>query len=274
MPVSFVSHLGFGCAALTGEPTSGSARRLLETAYDAGIRHFDTAPGYGAGYSERVLGAFLKGKREGITVVTKIGSGRPASSLPSCLALPLNRVRRWLLGKPALAVRNPSPPLLTPRRIPRTLVEASVMQSLRSLRTDYIDVLLLHEGLPSFLETAAYDYLRTLQSSGVVGSLGVAAHGSNYLPLQPVELEGWHVLQYEYGAEWPRHRELSTRFPSKRHIFHSCLGAGCSTRLNPGAHLAGILRAAPGATVLFFSRQPAHIRSNIRDGEAAWRAAF
>jgi aryl-alcohol dehydrogenase-like predicted oxidoreductase len=52
--------------------------QLLECAYDAGIRHFDTAPYYGYGEAERVLGEFLRGKRDQVTITTKFGIQPPS----------------------------------------------------------------------------------------------------------------------------------------------------------------------------------------------------
>jgi aryl-alcohol dehydrogenase-like predicted oxidoreductase len=51
------------------------AAAILEEAWNAGIRQFDTAPPYGLGLSERRLGAFLHGKqaRDLFSVSTKVG---------------------------------------------------------------------------------------------------------------------------------------------------------------------------------------------------------
>lgn len=49
----------------------GSLLAALEAAYAAGIRHFDTAAGYGNGRSERLLGAFLRDKRETLFLASK-----------------------------------------------------------------------------------------------------------------------------------------------------------------------------------------------------------
>jgi aryl-alcohol dehydrogenase-like predicted oxidoreductase len=55
-------------------PQRGGGRAILEEAWDAGIRQFDTAPHYGLGLSERRLGAFLRDKpRDQFTVSTKVG---------------------------------------------------------------------------------------------------------------------------------------------------------------------------------------------------------
>ena len=47
--------------------------RLLEAAFDAGIRHFDVAPMYGYGEAEGCLGEFLQRHRADVTVTTKYG---------------------------------------------------------------------------------------------------------------------------------------------------------------------------------------------------------
>lgn len=43
----------------------------MEAAYEGGIRHFDTAAGYGDGRSEEVLGRFLAGRRETVFLASK-----------------------------------------------------------------------------------------------------------------------------------------------------------------------------------------------------------
>lgn len=68
-------RLAFGCSSLGGlyAPMSDSAAtELLQTAWDAGIRYFDTAPHYGNGMSEQRLGQFLRG-RDGYVLSTKVG---------------------------------------------------------------------------------------------------------------------------------------------------------------------------------------------------------
>src|SRR5665213_3755850 len=67
------TRLGFGGAGLMGRLSERESLRLLETAYDAGIRHFDVAPSYGHGMAERCLGKFLRGKIDQVTVATKYG---------------------------------------------------------------------------------------------------------------------------------------------------------------------------------------------------------
>jgi len=72
-----LDHFVLGGAQLGGlyrVTTDEEAWETLERAWDAGVRRFDTAPHYGAGLSERRLGAFLATKpRDEFTVSTKVG---------------------------------------------------------------------------------------------------------------------------------------------------------------------------------------------------------
>ncbi|MEX0348165.1 MAG: aldo/keto reductase [Paracoccaceae bacterium] len=67
--------LSFGTASLGGlyKPVSArAAHEVLQTAWDAGIRYFDTAPHYDNGSSERRVGDFLRDK-DGWVLSTKVG---------------------------------------------------------------------------------------------------------------------------------------------------------------------------------------------------------
>src|SRR5688500_2881601 len=71
------TRLGFGGASLAPYPDTlaeGDAAALVETAWDLGIRYFDTAPFYGFGKAERRLGAGLAGRpRSEFLLSTKVG---------------------------------------------------------------------------------------------------------------------------------------------------------------------------------------------------------
>lgn len=71
-----VAGLTFGAAALGNlgeEYSEQDARAVLEAAWSAGIRAFDTAPHYGLGLSEQRLGDFLAEVGPGAHVSTKVG---------------------------------------------------------------------------------------------------------------------------------------------------------------------------------------------------------
>lgn len=74
---SRTARFGLGGASLGNHRqaiTDAEAYAVLEEAWARGIRHFDTAPHYGLGLSERRLGAFLADKpRDSFTLSTKVG---------------------------------------------------------------------------------------------------------------------------------------------------------------------------------------------------------
>lgn len=108
--------LGYGTAALGRSISKRKRVRLIETAYDAGMRWFDTAPLYGAGAAESALGVALRGKDD-VIVVTKVG------------IVPTGALRRYAQGG-----------RFAPADIGRQLDG-----SLRRLRRDSLDGVLLHE---------------------------------------------------------------------------------------------------------------------------------
>lgn len=267
-----LGRLGFGCVGLSLAATPGRALDLLEAVHDLGIGYFDTAPLYGRGYSERLLGRFLRGKRDRISVATKFGLS-PASPpvLPPAVALGLAALKRALRPSPAAAPPPPAPPaeVMSTRRIGRAELQASFDASRRALDTDYIDVYLLHEELPAALEPAALDLLVQFRATGAVRALGVAASGSRYRSLAPANLAGWDVLQYEFGPAWPWTADLPSRFPHMAHVFHSTLRGVAPTGpagdpAAPGRTMAACLAAHPSARLLFSSTRLAHIRDNLR----------
>jgi D-threo-aldose 1-dehydrogenase len=72
-----LGELGLGTAPLAGlyEPVDEeTAQRVIERAWELGIRYFDTAPYYGSGLAEQRLGAVLARKeRDSFAVSTKVG---------------------------------------------------------------------------------------------------------------------------------------------------------------------------------------------------------
>src|SRR5579862_2039348 len=104
------SRLGFGTGGLLRIGSARERQNVLAAALANGITHFDTAPIYGFGESERALGRFLRGQRARVTLTTKFGL-RP-SRLAAQLG-PLQRAARSVIKQfPALrqvAARNTGP---------------------------------------------------------------------------------------------------------------------------------------------------------------------
>lgn len=133
-----------------GGADEGDAIRTIQEAVDRGITLIDTAPVYGFGRSEEIVGKALAewGRRKHVRIATKVGLD-------------------WKNGKP---FRNAS----------RTRIHKEIEDSLRRLRTDVVDLYQVHWPDPnvSIEETAAA--MADLQRAGKVRAIGV----SNFSPAQ------------------------------------------------------------------------------------------
>jgi D-threo-aldose 1-dehydrogenase len=178
------SVIGFGCAGLFRQPSRARRRQLLETALDAGIRHFDSAPMYGLGVADSELGRFARGRRDRIVIATKFGiSPTPFARV---LARVQGPVRRVLSAAPALRERAraaaPGPAagpaggtLYRATGYDARAARGSLERSLRELRTDYIDVLLLHDPVPGDVRSDDIrGYLEDARTTGLIRAWGVA----------------------------------------------------------------------------------------------------
>jgi aryl-alcohol dehydrogenase-like predicted oxidoreductase len=114
-----VSVVGFGCWPMAGDRygpiEDAEAIKAIHRALERGVNCVDTAPAYGAGHSEEVVGRALQGRRKDVILVTKCG------------------------------VKAPPPGQLGPLRdSSRANVLREVDASLARLGTDWVDVLLVH----------------------------------------------------------------------------------------------------------------------------------
>jgi len=114
-----VSEIGFGAWGIGGRTVAetsygdtddGTSLAALSHAFDRGITFFDTSPAYGNGHSEELIGQAFARCRDKVIVATKAG------------------FESW-----------DRPPDFSPEAL-----VASTERSLRRLRSDYIDLLLLH----------------------------------------------------------------------------------------------------------------------------------
>jgi aryl-alcohol dehydrogenase-like predicted oxidoreductase len=173
------SQIGFGCGTLTGRTTLREARALIETALDLGIRYFDTAPAYGMGTSEEVLGEVV-GNHPEVIIATKAGLPRPLYSSHTNLARkllkPLLDRSRTLktFARRLYAPRGNSAPAGKKTCFQRDFILRSVDESLRALRRDRLDILLAHDPeLPELTEQLAAEFA-DMRDSGLCRAFGAA----------------------------------------------------------------------------------------------------
>jgi aryl-alcohol dehydrogenase-like predicted oxidoreductase len=190
-----VSCIGFGCASLGSRVGARNGIEALERAYEAGINWYDVAPSYGDGMAESILGEFVSRKRDRVYVCTKVGMRPPATPAAMRLLKPLSRIAIKML--PALQGLVPKvrpAPFKTP--LSAELIRTSLEESLRCLRTDYVDVLALHRPTPE--ELAREDIVRTAErmiadgkarAVSIAGDLEAGMRGlDNSLPYRLVQV--------------------------------------------------------------------------------------
>lgn len=174
------SALGFGCASLGSRVDRAAGLTALAAAAEAGVAWFDVAPAYGRGQAEAILGEFLKGRREGLGLCTKVGLRPPASTqgLKGRLfgmAIPL--ARRAVALVPGLrgAVRRSGAQSNLKQPLTPELITGSLEESLRRMGTDRVEIYGLHNATPG--EIAREDNLRALEAvlaSGKARAISVA----------------------------------------------------------------------------------------------------
>ena len=266
--------LGFGGATLTNLKSLKEVLQLLDLAFDYGIRHFDTAPLYGQGYSEVIYGKFLKGKRQQITLTTKFGLGEDneTEKIPVNLILPVNYLVKSIKKK--LKKSNQENNQIYSgsqyRKIEKSSIQKSFEKSLKRLKTDYVDYYLLHEGLPSFLTEEAWAYLLQLKKENTVRNIGMGTNVFAIKTLNTNDVTLWDVLQYDYSNPLVGN-EIMVKFPEKVHFHHSCLRninfeklVDISPEDRGGFLLAQATLNNPNGKIIFSTRSQDSLKKNIK----------
>jgi D-threo-aldose 1-dehydrogenase len=173
-----VTTLGLGTAPLAGiytPPDEDSAVALVERAWELGVRYFDTAPLYGYGLGERILGRVLPARpRDKFVLSTKVGRlvGHKADVSPGA-DIDRGQGSNWPGAGDAVAVFDYS----------GDGVRRSIDESLGRLGLDRIDVVYIHDP-DDHWEAAiggAYPALHRLREEGVVRAIGAGMNQSAML---------------------------------------------------------------------------------------------
>ena len=262
-------NLGFGCVSLTQHLILKDALKILSIAFDKGIKHYDTALLYGNGYSEKILGRFIKDKRDAVTITTKFGLGNlQQPNISISIALALNRLKNKI-KKPASFTEFIDPVLTEFRSISLNYIQQSLNKSLKNLKTDFIDYYLLHEALPSFLTQDAIEYLLIQKEKKIIRNLGVAAGYVNLFTISKCELNNFDVMQYENSSHY-KSDEICIKFPDKQHFYHSLLKSiPFLNTQHSKSELAGILlsracKINPSGKVLFSTTSTKRLEENLK----------
>lgn len=141
-----IGRLGFGAWQLGnveswGPMSQKEAIELVQEAVRSGINFFDTAPGYGNGESERLLGEALHGIRDQVVINSKFGHHANGT---------------------------------TDFRV--EVIKKSIEASCKRLKTTYLDSLVLHNPSRDILlnHQGHFDYLEQLRQTGLIHGYGVS----------------------------------------------------------------------------------------------------
>jgi len=142
-----VSEIGLGAWQLGDTdqwagPDRATSLAIVDEALNLGVNLFDTAPGYAGGRSELILGEALDGRRDQVVLVTKFGHRADGTS-------------NWDVAR----------------------IEPAIEQSLLALRTDHLDVILMHSPPAELLDgriAKHYEEFERLKAAGVVRAYGAS----------------------------------------------------------------------------------------------------
>jgi aryl-alcohol dehydrogenase-like predicted oxidoreductase len=179
-----VSEISFGAWQLGNDDCwegmdRATAQRLVHAALDGGINLFDTAPNYGGGESEELLGEALSGRRQDVVLVSKFG-------------------HRTDGGKD-----------FDPGRF-----DDGLAASLQRLRTDHLDVLLLHNPPAQIYEGghAIWDCLERAKDAGKIRHFGASLDFASEAEAC-VQNSGSEVLEIFFNI---LHQDVRRAFPLLR----------------------------------------------------------
>lgn len=203
-----VSELGLGCSSLGASVFhDGEAEsvRLLEAAFDIGINFYDTAGSYAYGRSEALLGQVFGQRRDKVVIATKAGF------LPSSLA----RFGRFIVPVLGKARKLISPYKRKLKRLSKKRqdfslahLRLSLEQSLRQLRSDYVDLFQLHSPPGSVLEQdEVFDAMEAFRRQGKIRCYGISA-GTTDEAIACLERRRMSALQIEFNL---LHRDAAAK---------------------------------------------------------------
>ena len=152
-----VSVIGYGAWGIGGAPfwnNEGDNKSLnsIKKAYDLGINFFDTAPVYGFGHSEELIGKALKPFRDKVIYATKCGLRWDKSSLS--------------------AIRKDAS---------RSSILEEIDQSLQRLDTDVIDLYQVHWPDVETDQKETMETLLEIQEKGKIRHIGVSNYSAEQI---------------------------------------------------------------------------------------------
>jgi len=282
--------IAFGCSSLTGTDRD-NANRVLETAFDAGVRHFDTARYYGYGEAEGILGRFLKGRRSEVTISTKFGIEPPKRTTALGVGLYVGRRIVRLMPSARTLLQRGTQSLVKSGAFSAQQAQESLETSLHELRTDHLDFYLLHDYVVrDELPDELLEFLENSVKAGKIRSFGLGTSIDNIELALKRQPRLCRVLQFQNSVLSRNADYLPRDHSDPLRITHGALGGsyrsilaflsartdvakdwsaklGC--RLLDQEILSALMLnyaadANPHGLVLFSSRHPIRVTRNVK----------
>ena len=204
-----VSIVGLGCMSLGLDQSK--AERILRRALDLGVTLFDTADLYDHGVNEEIVGETLQGVRDSVVIATKVGN-------------------RWRPDGPGCDW-DPS----------EKYILQAVHDSLRRLKTDYIDLYQLHGGtIDDAAEETVLAFERLLKD-GAIRAWGISSIRPNVVRRYAAMAESGIAT---LSSEMVQYSVLDRR--PEEEILETARGAGFGVLVR-GAVAGGLLAGTPPA---------------------------
>lgn len=252
-----ISRFVFGTASLHHLGRLPLQAAHLEAAAAAGFTHFDTAPLYGFGGAERALGSAF-GYEPTITFTTKVGLYSPGGSNQAHIAMLARKVGGKLWPRLSRAVAD-----LSVERARRSLED-----SLRRLRRDRVEILLLHEPVAGLLRTDEWQSWRETERDRIA-HVGIAGPARIMPPFLKDGGSLAEVIQVSDGLE-SHEADIVTRAGRSLQLTYGYFSSDRSGR-SGSEILSGALERNRTGAIVVYSRSPSRLAgfANAAAQEAA-----
>lgn len=178
-----VTQLGFGAMELRGpkvwsgrEISEGQSEAILNAVLDAGINFVDTAVDYGL--SEERIGKYISSRRDEYYLATKCG------------CKPRDMGERWE----------------TPHEFTRENLLSNIEGSLKRMKTDYVDILQLHNPTPEQVRDGRIvEVLKEIQGQGLTRFISISTTQPHLEEF--VEMGAFDTFQIPYSCLEPQHED-------------------------------------------------------------------
>jgi aryl-alcohol dehydrogenase-like predicted oxidoreductase len=168
---SNIKQIGIGTSAYGSRVDPTESQKILNNLLNIGIDYIDTAPLYGAGIAEEIVGKTYK-DRSKVIIATKFGLNYQKKSKLVKHLLPIARL---IFKFPIISK------ILSNRKVSHDSgvlsideIKKSINSSLEKLNTTYIDVLFIHNNIHYYLNNnEILTYLHELRKTGVIKKIGV-----------------------------------------------------------------------------------------------------